>query len=304
MDSVVSVAIKRVGADSATAAELMLVAEVLADAATFLPLDEKFQQAREDVGCALAERAAAENVLLLREAVVATRADSGWVYDTILNAVRCAKKLRGVRLDKDTCTWLRSEAEAILMNSMQQVANEKTTAQGELLSSLLGELGGTEGDTVTAARACFDKALRARASHHDFVVAHAGGGSQLDPAAASGGDTTALRDLHAATVSLAQDIAALGSTIATDEACRAACGNIYATARKDVDLVVDNLLSCLLEKVFSAHVLLEKIKYGVLDGDNWMASFSDGSLVSFKDLLEHANKTLMISSVLPDLNTS
>ena len=232
---------------------------------------------------------------------MATCADNGWVNDTILNAVRCAKKLRGVGLDRETGTWLRSEAEKILMNSMQQVENAETAEAGTLLCSLLCVLGGTRGEAVTAARAWFAKALSARASHHDFVVAHAGGGGQLDPAAASGGDTTALRDLHAATVSLAQDIAALGSTTATDEACRAACGNIYAAAKNDVDLVVDNLLSCLLEKAFSAHVLLEKIKYGMPDGDNWMASFSDGSLVNFKDLLEHASKTLMISSVLPDL---
>ena len=137
VDSVVSVAIKRIGNNSATAAELGFVAELLADAATFLPLDNKFQQAREDVGCALAERAAAENVLLLREAVVATCADNGWVHDTILNATRCAKKLRGVRLDKDTCTWLRSEAEAILMNSMQQVENAETAEAGTLLPPFL-----------------------------------------------------------------------------------------------------------------------------------------------------------------------
>ena len=65
VDSVVSVAIKRIGNNSATAAELGFVAEVLADAGTFLPLDDKLKQAREDVGCALAERAAVENVLLL-----------------------------------------------------------------------------------------------------------------------------------------------------------------------------------------------------------------------------------------------
>ena len=66
-------------------------------------------------------------------------------------------------------------------------------------------------------------------------------------------------------------------------------------------MVVDNLLMCLLENVFSSHVLFEKVKYGMADGGNWMASIHGGSVVNFKDLIAHANKTLMISTVLLDI---